>query len=207
MPTEILPISHLRHYGTRYPQAWRMADALRARQGTEHFPAWPHWCYLPAGYVERYIVAEGRPSFSIERAFDPMILAALCAWRMGKGVYRFDPELLEELWQTPVTGEIPGEVLLRLPEWCVYLELPDKKLSGEMDIRGCFAFLDWEPRFSRAELCLCNVSRIVRTEDRPGERAVILAVPYRAAVPGTEGREVAKSILVGDGCCDECRFG
>jgi hypothetical protein len=95
MATEILPISHLRHYGTRYQQAWRMADALRARQGTGHFPAWPDWCCLPAWYVERYIVAEGQPSFSIERAFDPMILAALCAWRMGKGVYRFDrPELL-----------------------------------------------------------------------------------------------------------------
>jgi hypothetical protein len=54
-------------------------------------------------------VAEGRASFPLERAYDPMILSALCAWRMGKGVYRFDPDLLDELWGTPVSGDIPGE--------------------------------------------------------------------------------------------------
>jgi hypothetical protein len=110
---------------------------------------------VPAWYVERHIVAEGRDTFPVQRAFDPMILSALCAWRMGKGIYRFDPDLLQELWETPVTGEIPGEVLLRLPEWCVYLELPGKTLGRDMRVEGCFAFVDWEPRFGvRAELCL-----------------------------------------------------
>jgi hypothetical protein len=79
----------------------------------------------------------------------------LCAWRMGKGVYRFDPDLLQELWETPVTGEIPGEILLRLPEWCVYLELSGRALGKDMHVQGCFAFVDWEPRFGgREELCL-----------------------------------------------------
>jgi hypothetical protein len=35
-----------------------------------------------------------------------------------------------ELWETPVSGEIPGAVLLRLLEWCMYLELPSRKLGG-----------------------------------------------------------------------------
>jgi hypothetical protein len=90
--------------------------------------------------VERYIVAEGRASLPLERAFDPMILAALCAWRMGKGVYRFDPDLLQELWETPVTGEIPGEILLHLPEWCVYLELPGRVLGNDLLIQRLFRF-------------------------------------------------------------------
>jgi hypothetical protein len=109
---------------------------------------------VPAWYVERHIVAEGRASFPLERAFDPMILATLCAWRMGKGIYRFDPDLLQELWETPVNGEIPGEILLRMPEWCMYLELPGRALGENMPIQGCFAFVDSEPRFARAELRL-----------------------------------------------------
>jgi hypothetical protein len=155
MTVEMLPNSYLRRYGARYREAWRLAETLRSRRGKDGFPNWPDWCYVPAWYVERHIVAEGRASFPIERAFDPMILSALCAWRMGKGVYRFDPDLLQELWETPVTGEIPGEILLRLPEWCVYLELPGRALGKDMHVQGCFAFVDWEPRFGgRAELCL-----------------------------------------------------
>ena len=154
MPTELPPNSYVRLYGARYREAWRLAEALRSRRGKDGFPDWPDWCYVPAWHIERHIVAEGRASFPLERAYDPMILSALCAWRMGKGIYRFDPDLLQELWETPVTGEIPGEILLRLPEWCVYLELPGRALGKDMPIQGCFAFVDWEPRFARAELCL-----------------------------------------------------
>jgi hypothetical protein len=154
MPAELPLNSYVRLYGARYREAWRLAVALRSRRGKDGVPDWPDWCYVPAWHIERYIVAEGRASFPLERAYDPMILSALCAWRMGKGIYRFDPDLLQELWETPVTGEIPGEILLRLPEWCVYLELPGRALGKDMPIQGCFAFVDWEPRFARAELCL-----------------------------------------------------
>jgi len=34
------------------------------------------------------------------------------------------------------------------------VELPDRALGKDMPIQGCFAFIDWEPRFARAELCL-----------------------------------------------------
>jgi hypothetical protein len=68
----------------RYREAWRAAEALRSRRGNEGFPDWPDWCYVPAWYVEHHIVAEGRASFPLERAFDPMILSALCARGWGK---------------------------------------------------------------------------------------------------------------------------
>jgi hypothetical protein len=130
-----------------------LAEALRSRRGKDGFPDWPDWCYVPAGMWSATSWRKAEP-FPLERAYDPMILSALCAWRMGKGIYRFDPDLLQELWETPVAGEIPGEILLRLPEWCVYLELPGRALGKDMPIQGCFAFVDWEPRFGRAELWL-----------------------------------------------------
>src|SRR6266446_1686424 len=56
-----------RLYGTRYREAWRLAEALRARRGKDGFADWPNWCYVPAWYDERHIVAEGRASFPLER--------------------------------------------------------------------------------------------------------------------------------------------
>jgi hypothetical protein len=57
MTTELPPNSYLRRYGTRYREAWRLAEALRSRRGKDGFPDWPEWCYVPAWYVERHIVS------------------------------------------------------------------------------------------------------------------------------------------------------
>ena len=50
---------------------------------------------------------------------------ALAAWRVTQGIYRFDPTTFDALWETPVTGDIPTEVLFHLPEWCVYIPTPE----------------------------------------------------------------------------------
>jgi hypothetical protein len=181
MPAELPPNSYVRLYGARYREAWRTVEALRSRRGKDGFPDWPDWCYVPAWYVERHIVAEGRASFPLERAFDPMILSALCAWRMGKGIYRFDPDLLQELWETPVAGEIPGAILLRLPEWCVYLELPGRALGKDMPIQGCFArspFSDhkrpdnsWSGVISENHGITCRADDCERTPRQPLRRS------------------------------------
>jgi hypothetical protein len=42
----------------------------------------------------------------------------------------------------------------RAAEVCVYLELARPRPCKDMPIQGCFAFIDWEPRFARAEFCL-----------------------------------------------------
>ncbi len=46
------------------------------------------------------------------------------AWRMTQGIYRFDPVLYQALIDTPASGDIPAEILMRMPEWCVYIETP-----------------------------------------------------------------------------------
>jgi hypothetical protein len=43
-------------------------------------------------------------------------IAALAGWRVAQGVYRFDPDLFDSVWDTPLDTRIPGEVLFRLPE-------------------------------------------------------------------------------------------
>jgi hypothetical protein len=56
-------------------------------------------------------------------------LAALAAWRVTQGIYRFDEQLYAELWKTPL-NDIPPQIFRRLPEWCVYIELNEPPFCG-----------------------------------------------------------------------------
>jgi len=56
-----------------------------------------------------------------------------------KGIYRFDPEIFDELWATPVSGESPTAVLERRPEWCVYAQHLTGSPGG--DSRSLMTFL------------------------------------------------------------------
>jgi hypothetical protein len=64
-------------------------------------------------------------------------MALYSAWRLTKGIYQFDPDVFAAVWETPITEHVPSELLLRLPEWAVYVETPSAP-----DIYGFFATLD-----------------------------------------------------------------
>lgn len=122
----------------RYPTAWAQADALRR----DHRQDWPTWCYLP----HRHWQDIARPYWPDRRATpDTMIdvsrLAALGAWRVTQGIYRFDPDLYAALIDTPLTGDLPDELLYRLPSWGVYVETPGLSYAGQPLI-GYYAHLN-----------------------------------------------------------------
>lgn len=58
-------------------------------------------------------------------------LALLAGWRHTKGIYRFDPDVYQELINTPLDRALPSERLLRLPEWCVAIETPGLLAKGD----------------------------------------------------------------------------
>jgi hypothetical protein len=119
------------------------------RKGTE-FPDWPEWCFLPlpAGMEMAQNGGEAKPEGRVELMLEASRLVALAPWRMTKGRYVLAPDVLDALWSTPVEGGgVPHEVLFRLPEWCVYVETPNKTLplgqTGEQrEIAGFFAHLN-----------------------------------------------------------------
>jgi hypothetical protein len=133
-----------------YPDAWRLEDEFRADR--RRLGDWPDWCFLPlAGAVA--IVSRGRttpPGGSVPHVG---ILGALAAWRVTQGIYRFDPTVLDALWATPVTGDIPTAVLFHLPEWCVYVPTPGRAWHGGV-LHGFFAHLEHDVNDRRAELRL-----------------------------------------------------
>jgi hypothetical protein len=109
----------------RYPRAWGMVEQFLADRGRD-VPSWPRWCFLPlAGWYAIISAHIGRNRIGPDRAGDIARLAALGTWRYSLGVYRFDQAVYDALINTGLSdAPMPADVLLRLPEWCVYIETP-----------------------------------------------------------------------------------
>lgn len=140
-------VQWLHLYGRRYPSAWQDYARLLA----DPPEPWPSWCYCPL--AGSYAVLSQGGECTAEQAADVGPLGALAAWRPTQGIYRFHPALLDELIATTVSGELPAEVLKRLPAWCVYVETPQRTLWG-LPLHGFFAFLEYDVNEHREELRL-----------------------------------------------------
>jgi hypothetical protein len=142
---------HVASVPRRYPEAWKQVDRFRQDRG-RNLPDWPAWCFLPlaGGYA---IATGGQDDVAVTNS-DVSAITGLAAWRVTKGIYRFDPTVFEELWGTPVTGDIPTEVLERLPEWCCYIPFlsPRSVMSDLPDCHGFFVYLEHDQTDGHREL-------------------------------------------------------
>ena len=133
----------------------RMWDAVSSfLDSRDEMGDWPEWCFLPM--AGSYAIVSGGGSNRITSTPDMLemqLMAAVIPWRMTKGLYRFDPTLLNELWQTPVDKELPIEVLFRLPEWCIYVDAQGQELFGAA-MHGFFAYLEYDVNARRVEFRL-----------------------------------------------------
>lgn len=112
-----------------------------------------------AGFVEIIRDDSGEPSIPFDLAPDIARLAAILTWRYTQGIYRFDSDLRAALAVSDLTGDIPAEVLYRLPEWCVYVETPGMSWLGA-DLIGFWAHLEHDANDGHSELrvlCLTSV--------------------------------------------------
>lgn len=139
--------------GRKYSDAWRIAADFRSQRGQDGLPDWPAWCYLPMGgwYAVVSAATGQRTLTDLHDVTDVARLAALGAWRMTQGIYRFDPELYAAVIETPVEGDLPCDVLYLLPEWCVYIETPGMRWAGQ-PLHGVWAHLEHDANNGRSEL-------------------------------------------------------
>lgn len=166
---------HLAAVNRTYPQAWRQMAAFRAAKGSPDLGDWPAWCWVPlAGAMA--VASEGRDELIRERAADVGRIGALAAWRQTQGIYILDETLLEAIWQTDLAGEIPVDVLYRLPEWCVYVATPGRAV-GPLALAGFFAHIEHDMNDGRTEL------RLLLDVDAP-DGAHLVPVPLHVWVPG-----------------------
>lgn len=74
---------------------------------------------------------------------------------MTKGIYRFDPLLFDELWESEYEGPITLDPIKQLPEWAVYIETPGITVwEGTTKLHGFFAFLERDMNTHHDELYL-----------------------------------------------------
>jgi hypothetical protein len=146
------PNEFLALYSRKYKNVWRLADAVREKRGSA-FPDWPPWCFLPITAWTSLLGVRPR-DYSKEnflRGADALNLAALGAWRYTQDIYTFHPKVLEALLRTKLPGNIPVNVLLRMPQWCMYIDLSEytnvKKTLQENEasqqLHGFFVFLEY----------------------------------------------------------------
>lgn len=147
---QLRPQAHLARFDHKYPDAWRRIASFRAIKGQPGFE-WPDFCYVPLAGAFAVISQGDERTMTPEKAVDVGRLGALAAWRLTKGVYRFDPTIFEAVWDTPLDGALPVELFYKLPEWCVYIEVP-QRAHGGYELFGFFVSLEHDMSNGRPEL-------------------------------------------------------
>lgn len=128
---------------------WQLADFVRrnpqALEGSGHM--WQPWCYLPVNVVTGLVAHLLRDEYDVSdveaaMTFRTRLLTATSGWRMTKGVYVFDPDVLSALVGTTAEEEPPYEMFLHLPEWCPYIVTPGLEMVPGVAMHGFFAYVD-----------------------------------------------------------------
>lgn len=146
-------LQHLHEISGRYPDMSRYVDEMLAGKGVD-LPNWPSWCFMPMAAWYSIVSATHRlPMLPPELVPEVSVLSALGAWRYCQGVYSIDNELLEALLDSPVSGDLPSDVLYHLPEWCVYVPLEHHPLPWcGYQVMGFWAHLEFDVNTQRTEL-------------------------------------------------------
>jgi hypothetical protein len=171
------------------PGAFEVMDEMRAERG-RGLPDWPSWCLVPMAGAIGVATHAGALDVSVPESLGIVdALSTLYAWRQGRTIWRFDPELVEALFRTSGGERIPPGILRRLPEWGIYVDWPE--IGPSVEWAGVFVHLEHDANTGRGELRL--------TFDLPGGK--LLAVPVHLGYPTladalASADEVARSELV-----------
>ncbi len=181
------PLEHLAWLNRTYPEAAKIAADYRSARG-KSLPDWPEYVFLPfAGAVG--IASHGKILSADAVQKDHVArVAALVAWRLTKGIYRFDDTMLLELAKSKLDKELPSSVLFRLPEWCVYVDL-----RGQLErINGFYASLELDMNLGHSELRL-----LVDVAPEEGEPDFFELLPIPIHLGGTLEQGLEKMLDVG----------
>lgn len=143
------PLEHLEFAGKMYPEAWRQAEKFR-----EGADSWPSWCFIPIRRWAEIVRDDRRPHMTAEVILaDAARLATIGTWRYSQGIYRFDDAVYQSLLDTQLDDKLHTELLLRMPEWSIYIETPGLNWFDSPQY-GFWAMLDYDDKTERPILSL-----------------------------------------------------
>lgn len=179
------PITLMRFVAEMFPNVYKEIEKIRETNGKPGMMSWPKWCYCPLLAAQSFIsYTHGYKMTDVHMQFTG-IIGAMSAWRMSQGIYRFDSDIFESVWNTPVNGEIPIELLFQLPEWCVYIETPGKTiwLDTERPLFGFYAFLEYDAQTNVSGIFFC-----LDCDER-------VEIPYNIPLYFDEGERTLEGII------------
>ena len=140
------PLQLLNEINSMWPDAWKQMTEIHWDNGTNGLPRWADWCYAPIS-AAMAVILDGINYDDLNRegqelaASKAAMLQALAPWRLSKEVYVIDHDLKELLFEDPTDIEIPCEILLQLPYYSFYVEVPDLILE-DAKYHGFFVTLE-----------------------------------------------------------------
>lgn len=148
------PLALLKHINQT---TWQMVDMLHNSKGTNGFPNWPDWCYIPIGATLAVAMLDAPDTFEnrMESIKSAQNIAALAPWRRSKEVYVMDADMQALLFEQANDLKLNPETLLRLPYLCFYIQFaPDTT-----KFHGVFVHLEFDTESKERELRLLYLSQ------------------------------------------------
>lgn len=159
-------VEHLKSLNRDWPD-WPRACRRVVQEFRETYGV-PAWCQMPTTAPMAAYAMQYGEQMATRNADLIVMIASMYLWRMGKGVYRFAPEVYESLIAQPLDGQLPIDLFDRLPEWAVYIESPGLTFDGA-PIAGFVAQLDFDMTKRQKDLQF-----ILYQSGSPKRRAVAL---------------------------------
>lgn len=115
-------------------------------------------------------------SFTRELWEEIQTFSILGTWRDSKGIYTLPPSMLNALTDTPLSDSIPVDVLLRLPEWCIYVRTPGMQIDDEI-LHGFWATVSLDDiNHQRSLELLMNLENGLQSESFPLKPETVSAI-------------------------------
>ena len=151
------PLQIANEYIKDIPGIGRYVSTLREGRNAKSGMSWPSWCYIPTQIMADIFFEAGKAlqlTINHDVRSHLQITMSMTTWLATKGIYRLDPTLLEQLWDTPIEGAIPCEVLKKIPEWGIYVEVHPPRSFLANQLYGFYAHIDWDPETKNPLICL-----------------------------------------------------
>lgn len=146
------PKNHLIRFSKQYAGLWQLMDLDREVYRKENdCPSWSFTSQIAsAGSFNKFANPNDSSFVQLPQhlVLNALTSHFLYSWRATQGVYRVEHDLLREIVSTELLGSIPSEVLLKMPEWCIYVETPNLEFTPANSnfetnkAHGFFALLD-----------------------------------------------------------------
>lgn len=138
------PVQTLNALCKRYPNLTQQVSVAWSKKLADP-GLWPEWCLLPmdewARIIDQQESMNGK-SWSIKDKYHELNrLCVLGTWRYSQGIYRIDKDLQQALLESDSGKNIPAEVLMHMPEWCIYVETPHMVWHEQVELYGFWAHL------------------------------------------------------------------